>query len=743
MKNKPQKLFFLNNNFISFLFLASFIIILASISTYHPLDPSYNYIVDEKINNLLGIYGAYLSSFLLNYFGLGVFLILSFLLSCSYHYKKNEKINYFSIKLFNFLIAFLSFSFVISIFESAHHWPFHSYSGFLGGYLKYNFYQNSNYYYIYVIISVILTLFCFCISHNVEPYNASREFSKILKYLVKKKGEILKKIIIVFLNFLKYLFVLFKKKVFKQRIKDVDPSFLKKSKKIHKMSVDIIPKVKNDDDYVLPSLSILKEVKNQKVSVSKEKLKNNANNLHKALEDFGISGKILKVRPGPVVTLYELEPAAGIKSSRIIGLADDIARSVSAISARIAVIAGKNALGIEMPNENREIVSFKELLESDEYQNNNLHIPLVLGKDISGEPVLADLAKMPHLMVAGTTGSGKSVAINTMILSIVYKLTPNECKFIMIDPKMLELSVYQDIPHLLSPVVTDPKKAVQSLRWAVQEMENRYRLMSAVGVRNVLGYNEIIKKAQEENRILNRQVQTEFDEKTGQPIFAEVEIPLDPIPYIVIIIDEMADLMLVAGKEIEGYVQRLAQMARAAGIHLVLATQRPSVDVITGVIKANFPTRISFQVTSKIDSRTILGEQGAEQLLGMGDMLYMHGGSKITRVHGPFCSDQEVVNITTFLKKQAKPEYIDDIIKDTEESDNTEGGKPSDTKKPEDLYNQAVQIVLRDKKISISYIQRQLRIGYNKAADIVDKMEQEKVVSPPNSVGKREILLDN
>ena len=410
------------------------------------------------------------------------------------------------------------------------------------------------------------------------------------------------------------------------------------------------------------------------------------------------------------------------------------------VSTRISIVPEKNALGIELPNEIRATVYLKELLESVEYQNNNLNVPLALGKNIGGNSITADLSKMPHLLVAGTTGSGKSVAINTMILSIIYKLSPNECKFIMVDPKMLELSVYEGIPHLLTPVVTDPKKAVIALQWVVREMENRYKLMSSLGVRNIDGYNEVIKQAIADKRILTRTVQTGFDETSGKPIYEKVELDMQLLPYIVVVVDEMADLMLVAGKEIESYIQRLAQMARAAGIHLIIATQRPSVDVITGIIKANFPTRISFQVTSKIDSRTILGEQGAEQLLGMGDMLYMHGGSKITRIHGAFVSDKEVNDVVSSLKKQAEPVYIADIFNsennDSGDSFSTGGGNSED----DDLYNKAVEIVIRDQKLSTSYIQRQLRIGYNRAANIVEKMEKNGVISPPSHNGKREIL---
>jgi S-DNA-T family DNA segregation ATPase FtsK/SpoIIIE len=443
------------------------------------------------------------------------------------------------------------------------------------------------------------------------------------------------------------------------------------------------------------------------------------------------------------VTLYELEPAAGIKSSRVISLADDLARSMSAVSARVAVVPGRNVIGIELPNSKREMVFLRELLSSPEYENSNSELTLALGKNIGGDPIVGDLASMPHLLIAGTTGSGKSVGINTMILSLLYRLSPNQCKLILIDPKMLELSVYDGIPHLLSPVVTDPKKAVVALKWVVREMEDRYRKMSKLGVRNISGYNIRVAEAAETGETLTRTVQTGFDRETGQPIYEHEELPLEPMPFIVVIVDEMADLMMVAGKDIEGTVQRLAQMARAAGIHLITATQRPSVDVITGTIKANFPTRISFQVTSKVDSRTILGEQGGEQLLGQGDMLYMAGGGRIRRIHGPFVSDGEVEKIVDYLKRQGHPDYLEDVLMEPEgEAGDSFGvfGRmgSGDT---DELYQDAIQIVARDGKASTSYIQRRLQIGYNRAARIVERMEEEGVVSAPNHAGKREILI--
>lgn len=480
------------------------------------------------------------------------------------------------------------------------------------------------------------------------------------------------------------------------------------------------------------------------VHLTAEALQENAQQLEGVLEDYGIKGEIVDVCPGPVVTMYELEPAPGLKASRVISLADDIARSMSALSARVSTIPGRSVIGIELPNENREMVAFREMLTSAAFTSGAQQLPLALGKNIGGEPVVADLAKMPHLLIAGTTGSGKSVAINTMILSLLYKLTPDECRLIMVDPKMLELSVYDGIPHLLSPVVTDPKKAIVALKWVVGEMEERYRKMSKLGVRNIAGYNAKVDAALAKGEMFKRTLQTGFDEDSGDPIFETEEIEPEKMPFIVVIVDEVADLMMVAGKEIEACMQRLAQMARASGIHLIMATQRPSVDVITGTLKSNFPTRISFQVTSKIDSRTILGEMGAEQLLGMGDMLYMAGGGRITRCHGPFVSDQEVEEVVNHLKVFGPPKYVDTVLKgpDDEQSANIDAvlGLGGNTTGEDALYDQAVQIVITDRKCSTSYIQRKLAIGYNKAARLVEQMEDEGLVSAANHVGKREIL---
>jgi S-DNA-T family DNA segregation ATPase FtsK/SpoIIIE len=497
--------------------------------------------------------------------------------------------------------------------------------------------------------------------------------------------------------------------------------------------------------YTLPSLNLLAAQRaSERTTLSRDIIDGNATALESVLQDFGVRGEIINARPGPVVTLYELEPAPGIKSSRVIGLADDIARSMSAVSARVAVVSGRNAIGIELPNPVREKVYLRELLTGMDYNESAAKLPLCLGKTIGGESVIVDLSRMPHLLIAGTTGSGKSVAINTMILSLVYRLRPDQCRLIMVDPKMLELSVYDGIPHLLTPVVTDPKKAVVALKWAVREMEGRYKKMSKLGVRNIDGYNARVAEAQAKGETLTRTVHTGYDKESGQAVYEKEELELEPLPFLVVIVDEMADLMMVAGKDIEGAIQRLAQMARAAGIHVILATQRPSVDVITGTIKANFPTRISFQVTSKIDSRTILGEQGAEQLLGQGDMLYMAGGGRISRVHGPFVSDDEVEKVVRHLKSQGAPEYLEEV---TAGGDEDEDGNPvfdatgTGLAEGGDIYQQAVAIIKRDRKASTSYIQRRLQIGYNRAATIMERMEEEGIVGQANHAGKREILI--
>ncbi len=492
-----------------------------------------------------------------------------------------------------------------------------------------------------------------------------------------------------------------------------------------------------------PSLSLLKPAPARATSgPSTEALEANARLLETVLSDYGVQGSIVEIRPGPVVTLYELEPAPGIRSARVIGLADDVARSLSVTAVRIATVPGRNVIGIEVPNARRETVFLSEILSDDEVQKSAGRLTLALGKDISGTPIFADLARMPHLMIAGTTGSGKSVGVNAMILSLLYRLSPDQCRLILIDPKMLELSMYEGIPHLMAPVVTEPAKAVTALKWTVREMERRYRAMSQLGVRNIGGYNDRVAEARSKGEVVTRRVQTGFDPDTGRPTFEDQPLALEAMPLIVVVVDEMADLMMVAGKEIEAAVQRLAQMARAAGIHVIMATQRPSVDVITGTIKANFPTRISFQVISKFDSRTILGEQGAEQLLGMGDMLYMQGGGRITRVHGPFVSDDEVEKVVEFLREQGEPAYVEDVTESVDsDGDTMLPGLSVAGNGEKGLYDQAVAVVAREGKASTSFIQRHLNIGYNRAAKLIEQMEKEGVVGPANHVGKREVLV--
>ena len=498
------------------------------------------------------------------------------------------------------------------------------------------------------------------------------------------------------------------------------------------------------DRYVLPSLDLLSPAPPSSGNViDKAALDRNARLLETVLDDFHVKGTITEVRPGPVVTMYELEPASGIKASRVIQLADDIARNMSAMSARVATIPGRTVIGIELPNARRESVVLHELVSSQAFEDQTAQLPIILGKNIAGDPVIADLAPMPHLLVAGTTGSGKSVGLNAMIVSLLYRLTPDQCRMIMIDPKMLELSIYDDIPHLLSPVVTDPPKAIRALKWAVEQMEERYRMMASVGVRGLSGFNDKVRAAKIKGQKLGRRVQTGYDADTGQPIYEEELLEYDVLPQIVVIVDELADLMMTAGKEVEFLIQRLAQKARAAGIHLIMATQRPSVDVITGVIKANLPTRISFQVTSKIDSRTILGEQGAEQLLGKGDMLYMPGGKQIARVHGPFVSDDEVRAVADHWRGQGQPEYIQAVTEEPEDGGWSIDGAPTGEDSPEDqLYRRAVQIVAESQKASTSYVQRQLRVGYNSAARLIERMESDGLVSRPDHVGRRDVLID-
>ncbi|MCF8462641.1 MAG: DNA translocase FtsK 4TM domain-containing protein [Rickettsiaceae bacterium] len=692
--------------------------------TYDNYDNSWNTASSQITQNALGYFGAIIADIFMQFIGYAAFLVpASIAISSIQNYYSTQQ-GIISRVTHNILLLVSIIFMCIALANIESSLP-NSFGGLLGQFF-YEHYQK--------LFSIKLRLFF--------------AFSSLLCFIVST-GFIFK-FIILKMNILKYIWgYIIKKKTFVNISNETDSAIphqlirKKKEPKLSQKDSSHFPEILLENNVSLPSFDLLSYFSNKNTikSESKEQLEENKANLLKVLKDFGIHGSIIGVNQGPVVTLYELEPSAGTKASRIIGLADDIARSLSALSTRIATIPGRNVLGIEIPNKQRSFFGLRELLESTTYQNSSLSLPIILGKDIAGDPYVVELNKLPHLLVAGTTGSGKSVGINIMILSLLYRYTALECKFIMIDPKMLELSVYDDIPHLLTPVVTEPKKAVTVLKWAVKEMENRYRLMSNVGVRNIAGYNQKVADAVAGGKKLQKKVHTGFDEKTKEPIYEAIDIDTIPLPFIVIIVDEMADLMLVAGKDIEAYIQRLAQMARAAGIHLIMATQRPSVDVITGVIKANFPSRISFKVTSKIDSRTILGDVGAEQLLGMGDMLYMGSGAKITRVHCPFVNDAEVETVVSYLKSQGKPNYITQSIEAEADDEDSVMGDLGNDSSDDSLYIRAVEIVKRERKSSTSYIQRSLRIGYNRAAILIEKMEDEGILSPPNTSGKREILI--
>jgi DNA segregation ATPase FtsK/SpoIIIE, S-DNA-T family len=744
------------------LVLAAFMAV--ALITYNPTDPSFNVATDAAATNWMGLPGSHSADLIMQSFGLAGILLVLVPLAWGVKLWRKRQLPMPSIRFASLLLAMPVLAALLKWIEAPIKWPItQGLGGVVGAVSKESLASAIG------SIPAIVTLFVLFIVLAYAAFGLKLREWRAVGQAIKRAFSFIG----TGYRFLRAMWsgrsdwretkeskprVSLKEKAPEKRVMpslDIDlpattadskkrveaPTQRKKAESTPQQSAFVLPD--GTGKFQLPPINILTPNDSKVKRPSESSLEQNARLLESVLNDFGVNGEITKVRPGPVVTLYELEPAPGTKSARVIGLADDIARSMSSISARIAVIPGQNAIGIELPNANREMVSFREMVEDDEFNKNGGKLAMALGKDIGGEPVVADLAKMPHLLVAGTTGSGKSVAINTMIASLLYRLTPEECRFIMIDPKMLELSMYEGIPHLLSPVVTEPGKAVVALKWTVREMENRYRLMSNLGVRNIDGYNKRIVEAKAKGSELTRSVQTGFDPDTGKPVIEEVPLDMNPLPYIVVIVDEMADLMLVAGKDIEASIQRLAQMARAAGIHIIMATQRPSVDVITGVIKANFPTRISFQVTSRIDSRTILGEQGAETLLGMGDMLYMAGGGRITRVHGPFVSDQEVETLVAFLKAQGEPEYIETI---TQEEDESGGGEFGDFgaggSDDDQLYQQAVQAVIRDKKISTSYIQRSLRIGYNRAADLMDRMEREGIVSAPNHAGKRELLVE-
>lgn len=772
--------------------------LLISILTYNNLDPSFNTATKtDIIFNQMGVSGAYFSDLFIQMFGIVSFFIVFIIGKIGFNiFKLKQNIYNVYLKIIMFIIFIMSSCALVSkLFNGINYWDYESWGGTIGYYINnLTIYLSYKFLLFFYLVCSILSMII------VIDFN----YKKVYIYLHKIK----EKIFLLFKLLLKGLLLLLKifiprtilykiktiiekrknkKKKYINYIKnqnnkikhleqyieniknneqeEEEVDFFKKNTDSISTEVDNNIKTKNKNHsifsvlmgkgnkteknsliskYKLPTLDLLMSSDDKVVTVKKEDLIEQANDLIKILKDFKINGKIISVKAGPVITLHEFEPSAGTKSARIIGLADDIARNLRVKSTRISVISERNVMGIELPNKVRNTIFLKDIFRSEEYTNSRYMLPIVLGCNIAGDPVIMDLTKAPHLLIAGTTGSGKSVSINTMILSLLYKFTPDECKLIMIDPKMLELSVYEGIPHLLTPVVTSPQKAILALKWVVSEMENRYKIMSSLGVRNVYNYNEKVKEALNEGTQLFSKVLVGYDEY-GEPIYENKELETKKLPFIVVIVDEMADLMITAGKDIEALIQRIAQMARAAGIHIIMATQRPSVDVVTGVIKANFPSRVSFLVSSKIDSKVIIGEQGAEQLLGMGDMLYMFNGGKIDRAHGPFVSDKEVENIVNYiLNQKIKPEYVKTMVENNEDENNSSGNfdisiNGSDVG-DEDLYRQAIEIIKRDKKVSISYLQRKLSIGYNKSAKLVERMEEEGIVTPANNSGKREIL---
>ena len=686
-----------------------------SILSYNKFDRSINTSSDEISTNVINLPGSYISDLFIQIFGISSILIpIALILSGFFAIFKRSRISWKTITLFLLSIFILSL-------------PTHliSQSGGILGFIFHN-----QLFLFLKILSVELTEYIqnlvIVVSASLSTILASYALSpsktnKTIRRKSKKANNIVEE---------------------KAKTVPTKPKITRPTQKIttEPIKQEALKEKRDFGDYELPSLELLKEVNDNEQNYTSDSLiEENRNKLSNALKEFGVEGVIENVRPGPVVTLYELIPAPGIKTKRVISLTDDIAREMAVASVRIAVVPGKNSIGIELPNENRNIVYLREIFESENFQNQDRGISLSLGKDIGGSPIISDLSLMPHLLISGTTGSGKSVGINGMILSILYKFKPEECRLIMVDPKMLELSVYDGIPHLLTPVVTSPKKAVVALKWVVREMEERYKKMAILSVRNMAEYNRKAEEYSLENRTFKRRVHTGYDEHQD-PIYEEEEVIAEKMPFIVVVIDEMADLMLVARNEIEHLVQRLAQMARAAGIHVIMATQRPSVDVVTGTIKANFPTRISFRVASMIDSRTILNEMGAEQLLGNGDMLFLSEGGRVTRVHGAFVSDTEVEKIVSHIRKQENPDYIDEIVEEKDENKDEKiiRGSGEDT-----LFNQAVSIVTKDNRVSISYVQRKLQIGYNRAARIIEEMEEKGIVSPPNNQGKRELLKDS
>ncbi len=724
--------------------------IIISIWGFNPNDPIYYFKSSTKVSlNFLGNYGSNLSGFMLHLFGAGSVFFCLFGYLWGFKFLRNEEISKKKFRLILLLPSIILLSIFLSLFPLQTIYLPEGTGGIIGHLLNSiipNLSDGWAFGYLAggtwpIIISTLLI--------SVPIYLWSCTASK------KEMGS-LKTIISPLIYVASYLTRLVLKPVTKKiKVNDltrksrrIEPTIASKSKSVNNIRNINIKKprqrslnLETSNGYNLPSVELLNPPMEELVGPSDDVLDANSRMLESVLDDFGIKGDIATALTGPVVTRYDLNPSPGTKTSRVVSLADDIARSMSAVSVRVAVVPGQNVIGVELPNLDRETVLLREILESEKWYDTKSSIPVALGKNIAGEPIVRDLSAMPHLLVAGTTGSGKSVAVNGMILSILYKHTPETCRLILVDPKMLELSVYDGIPHLLTPVVTEPPKAVMALKWAVREMEERYKSMSKVGVRNISGYNKRLAQAKANGETLSHRVQTGFDPETGKPIYEDQDISLNPLPLIVVVIDEVADLMLVAGKDIEAAVQRLAQMARAAGIHVIMATQRPSVDVITGTIKANFPTRISFQVSSKIDSRTILGEQGGEQLLGRGDMLFMEGGGRITRIHGPFVSDEEVESVVNFLKLQGDPEYDDEVVIERDETSSSTNDYKSNS--GDDLYDNAVALVARERKASTSFIQRHLKIGYNRAATIIEKMESEGVVSSSNHVGKREVLIDD
>jgi len=726
-KNTLYRVFFgIINILIGFFIIGIGLIFLVAIGSYNSLDQSLNTISDRPIQNYLGEPGAYIADIFVQFFGTVSILIPVIVILFGF-YKIIKKINKFWLKISSLIVGIL-------LLAASFNKGFGN-GGIIGslitGEIEAIIYRLSIYFnndlskiksFVFSVYIFLGSLGALLITFGILP-TKSREIKKeIYKEHISNDDEIITEV----------MPTKQKKMLFTARPK------IKRKKSVQKSNSNKKYEADSETGYELPSLDLLNKIPDErdKRRISEKQIEQNKILLERTLTDFGINGKIISVNPGPFVTLYELEPAPGVKSSRVISLADDISRSMSSTSARIAVIPGKNSIGIELPNDDKETVYLREILESNTFENKEDGIALSLGKNIGGEPTIADLSRMPHLMIAGTTGSGKSVGINGMILSILYKFKPEDCRLIMVDPKMIELSVYDGIPHLLTPVITNPKKAVVGLKWVVREMDDRYNRMSKLSVRTMDAFNKKAEEYKRKGKKFKRKIHTGYDNESGQPLYSEEEIEPKKMPFIVVVIDEMADLMLVARSDIEHLVQSLAQKARAAGIHLIMATQRPSVDVVTGTIKANFPTRIAFQVASKIDSRTILNEMGAEQLLGRGDMLYMSDGGKVVRVHGPFVSDNEVEEVVHFIKKQETPEYVESLTK--EESEINSGIQQNDAS--DELFNQAVEVIMKDKRVSTSYIQRKLQIGYNRAARIIEEMEDQGIISEPNNQGKREIL---